>query len=585
MPETKHPLKVFLCHASQDKPVVRELSRRLIAEGWIDAWLDEKKLLPGQDWRTKIEEAVETSDIVIICLSSNSVSKEGFVQKELRYAKEIALEKPEETIFLIPLRLDDCETPRGLRFFQWADYFGEKREETYNALLQSLNLRYEQKLRHEAEERARQEKAKAEREAAEQVAKQKARQEYEEKIAREKVEHEAAEKIAREKREREAAEKAAREKVEREAAEKANREKVEREAAEKLALENAEREKAEREVDKEIEGNRLSNDAADTAEVDGDEPETVTPERKALHKTARNGADSFYLIAGVSLVATFFGVLTGGPRDWTGFLIPLLPAVGYAVCGYLARKRYHWSFFTGFTLYTLDAIGIARAEQWLALVFHIVWLVLILMGWAATRKLTELDRSESKVGWMPKYPILPKLALVFAFSEISQPVAKFQNNTPLPLVTADAGEMNVKQTDLDGTFTLQKEAGEEYINLSISDANERTFLSDQIILKSAVFVNQSYWDSSDPSTTATFMDFVRNSLPGDNVVFESTTNVSVGDSGKLQVFSDTTKGWDGYVLYFTSKNVLVRIILVGTPSAVKTFDIQALAEIVAKRIP
>ena len=74
-----------------------------------------------------IEEAVEASDVVIICLSNNSVTKEGYVQKELRYAREIALEKPEETIFLVPLRLDDCEVPRGLRFYQWVDYFGEKK--------------------------------------------------------------------------------------------------------------------------------------------------------------------------------------------------------------------------------------------------------------------------------------------------------------------------------------------------------------------------------------------------------------------------------------------------------------------------
>ena len=152
MPDTKRPLKVFLCHASQDKPVVRELAQRLFAEGWIDPWLDEKKLLPGQDWRLKIEEAVETSDIVIICLSSNSVSKEGYVQKELRYAREMALEKPDDTIFLIPLRLDNCDTPRGLRFYQWVDYFGEGKQEAYRTLLESLTLRHEQKLRAEGQE-------------------------------------------------------------------------------------------------------------------------------------------------------------------------------------------------------------------------------------------------------------------------------------------------------------------------------------------------------------------------------------------------------------------------------------------------
>lgn len=151
------PLRVFLCHASQDKPAVRELSRRLTGEGWIDTWLDEKSLLPGQDWRTKIEEAVEESDIVIICLSIHAITKEGHVQKELRYAREIALEKPDDTIFIIPLRLDECDVPRGLRFYQWVDYYGENKDDSYNALVASLKLRYEQRLKIEEEERIRKE--------------------------------------------------------------------------------------------------------------------------------------------------------------------------------------------------------------------------------------------------------------------------------------------------------------------------------------------------------------------------------------------------------------------------------------------
>ena len=208
MLETKRLLKVFLCHASQDKPVVRELAQRLFVEGWIDPWLDEKKLLPGQDWRLKIEEAVETSDIVIICLSSNSVGKEGFIQKEMRYAKEISLEKPDETIFLIPLRLDDCETPRGLRSYQWGDYFGESKDETFTILLQSLELRYLQKLMLEEKALARQEK--------------------------ERLENEVAEKVRIEEAERKAVERATQEK--RIAAEKVKPEKVEHQATQVAAL-------------------------------------------------------------------------------------------------------------------------------------------------------------------------------------------------------------------------------------------------------------------------------------------------------------------------------------------------------------
>jgi len=190
MSEFHHPLKVFLSYASQDRPLVRELSRRLVGEGWIETWVDEKSLLPGQDWRVKIEEAVEEADVVIICLSNHSVSKEGHVQKELRYAREIALEKPDETIFLIPLRLDECDVPRGLRFYQWVDYFGDAKNNSYDALVKSLKLRYEQKLRLEEIENSREEKVRLE---VEELARQK----------KEKVEREDAEKVAQEKVEKE----------------------------------------------------------------------------------------------------------------------------------------------------------------------------------------------------------------------------------------------------------------------------------------------------------------------------------------------------------------------------------------------
>ena len=88
-------LRVFLCHASQDKPVVRNLYQRLKSETWIDPWLDEERLLPGQDWNLEIEKAVESSDAVIVCVSNTSVAKEGYVQKELRQVLNIALEKLE----------------------------------------------------------------------------------------------------------------------------------------------------------------------------------------------------------------------------------------------------------------------------------------------------------------------------------------------------------------------------------------------------------------------------------------------------------------------------------------------------------
>lgn len=135
-------LRVFLCHASQDKPIVRDLYKRLLAENWIDPWLDEEKLLPGQDWNLEIEKAVEASDVVLVCVSSTSVAKEGYVQRELRQVLDIALDKLDGAIFVIPIRLDDCELPRKLRDRQSLDYFPtENRAVAFDKLKTSLKIR------------------------------------------------------------------------------------------------------------------------------------------------------------------------------------------------------------------------------------------------------------------------------------------------------------------------------------------------------------------------------------------------------------------------------------------------------------
>ena len=104
MPEPRK-LRVFLCHSSNDKPAVRELYKRLNAEGWIDPWLDEENLYPGQEWDLEIEKAVEQTDVVLVSLSTRSVDKEGYIQKELRFVLNIAETKPEGAIFIVPLRL------------------------------------------------------------------------------------------------------------------------------------------------------------------------------------------------------------------------------------------------------------------------------------------------------------------------------------------------------------------------------------------------------------------------------------------------------------------------------------------------
>jgi len=130
-------LKVFLCHSKDDKPEVRELYYRLVAEDF-DVWMDEEKLMPGQDWDLEIRRAVSDTDAVVVCLSNSTVTKAGYVQKEVRFALDVADRQPEGTIFLIPARLEDCAIPDRLSSLQWVNLFENN---GYERLILSLESR------------------------------------------------------------------------------------------------------------------------------------------------------------------------------------------------------------------------------------------------------------------------------------------------------------------------------------------------------------------------------------------------------------------------------------------------------------
>lgn len=115
-------LKVFLCHAVEDKQKVR-MYHTWLTESGFDVWMDEENLEAGQDWDYEISVAIRNSDAILIFLSSKAVSKEGYVQKEIARALDIALEKPQGTIFIIPVRLEECSIPYALKKFQYVDLF------------------------------------------------------------------------------------------------------------------------------------------------------------------------------------------------------------------------------------------------------------------------------------------------------------------------------------------------------------------------------------------------------------------------------------------------------------------------------
>ena len=119
---TSRQLDAFLCYAKEDHAFVHDLCKRLENDG-IATWLADENLIPGQDWKLEIFKAVKRSDVALILLSNKSIKKEGYVQKEIRITLEAADEKPEGEIFVIPVRLENCEPPISLACYQWVDIF------------------------------------------------------------------------------------------------------------------------------------------------------------------------------------------------------------------------------------------------------------------------------------------------------------------------------------------------------------------------------------------------------------------------------------------------------------------------------
>ena len=134
---SKHLLKIFISYASGDRAQAQKLHAYLRSQG-MDPWLDTENLLPGQDWKMEISRALDETDLILLCLSKKSVSKEGYVQKEMRLALDRALEIPPGEIFLIPARFEEVDLPYSLRDFQWVDLYTES---GMQKLLKSLSMR------------------------------------------------------------------------------------------------------------------------------------------------------------------------------------------------------------------------------------------------------------------------------------------------------------------------------------------------------------------------------------------------------------------------------------------------------------
>ena len=113
--------KVFISYAKENIEVAERIYYMLQTKGYIP-WLDKYNLKVGQQWDVEIKRALKEADFIIILLSSISVAKRGYVQREFRLVLNYCEEKLDSDIYIIPIKLDACDVPDRLARFQYIEW-------------------------------------------------------------------------------------------------------------------------------------------------------------------------------------------------------------------------------------------------------------------------------------------------------------------------------------------------------------------------------------------------------------------------------------------------------------------------------
>lgn len=108
---------IFLSHSNQDKEIARRLAIDLSMSG-IKTWYDEWEIQVGHSISQRIETGLIDAEFVVVLLSKHSVAS-GWVQKEWR--SRIGDEANSKGIIILPVMVDNCDTPPLLRDKRYAD--------------------------------------------------------------------------------------------------------------------------------------------------------------------------------------------------------------------------------------------------------------------------------------------------------------------------------------------------------------------------------------------------------------------------------------------------------------------------------
>jgi small GTP-binding protein len=130
---SEFPFDVFLSHSSKDKPVVRAIAERLRKDG-LRVWFDEWILKPGHHIQAQIEEGLEQSRVLVLCMSANAFGSDWAQLEAGTFRFRDPLNKE---LRFIPLRLDEAPLKAALAHFLYIKWSPADREREYPKLLEA----------------------------------------------------------------------------------------------------------------------------------------------------------------------------------------------------------------------------------------------------------------------------------------------------------------------------------------------------------------------------------------------------------------------------------------------------------------
>ena len=102
---------IFLSYSSKDRQPVERLAEKLKAQGF-EVWTD-REILPGEDWQSAIETALDQASVFLFILSENSLGA-PWQELELGMALRSAVGQSKKTV--IPVLLGGAD-PAALPLF------------------------------------------------------------------------------------------------------------------------------------------------------------------------------------------------------------------------------------------------------------------------------------------------------------------------------------------------------------------------------------------------------------------------------------------------------------------------------------